>query len=246
LSDIVSSFLAAVRSFTVHGALAPTREAQRLGTTSAARDRGLLDDAVVAMCRPPANVSIDKRLLHGCGPSGELTWRMQEIWVLVPRSLPLGIQIWLLASSHTRPKQRAFESGAVMKAVKVGDLSVHLSRARVEEALVVARADVCLAWNVGNLVGDLPLQLCELPLALLLQAVAELNIVLHLLELLGKVLAIVGAEAPALRAGRLVALSILRRQIDLQAFPKFRPLLSELVPLCGRQHLLTAVSLALI
>lgn len=55
-----------------------------------------------------------------------------------------------------------------------------------------------VAWRLGDLVGDLPLQLLELPLALFLEAAPELDVVLHLLQFFGEVLAIDGVQSGAL------------------------------------------------
>lgn len=70
--------------------------------------------------------------------------------------------------------------------------------------------------HIGDLVGDLPLKLLELPLALLLEAAPQLDVVLDLLQLFGKVLTI-----DRIQPGALAAAAVLRLQVDLQAFPQF-------------------------
>ena len=87
-------------------------------------------------------------------------------------------------------------------------------------------------WHISDLVGDLPLQLLELPLSLFLQAAPKLYVVLDLLQFFGEILTIDRVQSTALAAA-----AVLRLQINFQAFPQFRPLLGELRTAGERQFL---------
>ena len=78
---------------------------------------------------------------------------------------------------------------------------------------MASRADVPRR-HISDLVGDLPLQLLELPLPLLLQPAPELYVVLDLLQFFGEILTFDRVQSSALAAA-----AVLRLQVDFQALP---------------------------
>ena len=122
LRDVVATLLAPVRPLPVQGALGATADAQRSGPAAATRDGRLLDNAVIAVRRPAAQVVLHQCMLRRGQPPRHLLRREQQSGILLPFDLSLRIQIGVRhrnSRPHVCPDHGALKRCALLQPLQL-------------------------------------------------------------------------------------------------------------------------------